>query len=106
MTSAKIMTRRAASVGRATSVERLENRVLLASYYFSAAGNDTTGTGTQAAPWATIAKLNALDLNPADSVFFRGGDTFTGKIDLVPTDTGTSASPVTINSYGTGRATI
>src|SRR5687767_13778463 len=87
-------------------IERLEGRVLLASYYFSAAGNDSTGTGSQTTPWASIAKLNTLDLNAGDLVFFRGGDTFGGGIVLQPTDAGSATSPVTINSYGTGRATI
>ena len=91
---------------RAALVESLEGRTLLSSYYFSAAGNDATGNGSQAAPWATINKLNTLDLNPGDQVFFRGGDTFSGGINIDPTDAGTAANPVTINSYGTGRATI
>ena len=77
---------------RSFLIESLEHRTLLSSYYFSAAGNDTTGTGTQAAPWATINKLNSLDLNAGDSVFFRGGDIFSGGIYLNPTDAGASAS--------------
>lgn len=75
-------------------------------YHFSAAGDDSNGNGTQANPWSTITKANTLDLNPGDRLLFRGGDTFTGKLDLTSEDSGTAASPVTVRSYGTGRATL
>ncbi len=72
------------------------------------------GNGSQASPWRSISKFNALDLNPGDSVFFRAGDTFQGSMDLDAADTGTNSSgqliaPITITSYGGGpldRATV
>lgn len=72
--------------------------------YFSAAGNDTTGTGALATPYATIAKANSLALVPGDKLLFRGGDTFTGN--LIVNASGTSSAPISIGSYGTGQATI
>jgi hypothetical protein len=35
-------------------LEALENRWLLSAYYFASEGNDVTGLGTQASPWATL----------------------------------------------------
>jgi len=75
-------------------------------YYFSATGNDTTGEGSQANPWQTIDKLNTLDLNPGDNVYFRAGDMFIGKIMLDVSDSATdpagtlTGAPVTLSSFG------
>ena len=77
-----------------------------AAYHFSPTGNDDTGNGSEAAPWATIAKANGLDLDPGDRVLFMGGATFSGGLTLDAQDAGTAAEPVVIGSYGTGRATI
>ena len=38
-------------------------------YYFSAAGHDQTGDGTELQPWRSISKFNTLDLEPGDRVF-------------------------------------
>ncbi len=86
-----------------------------ATYHFSAAGNDATGNGSLAKPWQSVAKFNQLNLSPGDNVLFRAGDTFSGRMWLDESDSGTSAaghliSPVKIGSYGavgaTTRATI
>jgi hypothetical protein len=74
-------------------------------YYFSALGNDQTGTGSQASPWRSISKFNSIDLTPGDSAFFRSGDTFHGSLVLDANDAGTDPNgnliaPVTIGSYG------
>ena len=44
--------------------------------------------------------------DPATSCYLQGGATFTGTLQLTAEDSGTSANPVIIDSYGTGRATI
>ncbi len=79
------------------------------TYYFSALGNDSTGNGSLARPWRTIDRFNSLDLNPGDNVYFRAGDTFTGKMWLDANDAGTNSSgqliaPVRIGSYGSNAA--
>jgi hypothetical protein len=58
-------------------LETLESRGLLAvTYYVSAAGNDAyAGTSPQSA-WRSIARVNAVDLNPGDRILFEGGRTF------------------------------
>jgi len=76
-----------------------------ADYYISPAGNDSN-PGTEAQPWQSIAKVNDADLEPADTVLFEGGKTFTGTITLDKNDAGTSDKKVTITSFGIGRAII
>ena len=67
---------------------------LPAAIYFSAAGNDDTGAGTQAAPFKTLKMANAV-ARAGKTLYFRGGDTFTGTL---------LARPGCIyNSYGTGK---
>src|SRR5258706_5211631 len=78
-----------------------------AHYYVSPNGNDACYNGTSPlTAWKTIARVNQQDLQPGDIVSFEGGKTFTGTITLIAGDSGTLASPVTINSYGTGAASI
>ena len=76
------------------------------TYYVSAAGDDSN-TGTSASDaWRTVGRANARDLQPGDRVLFAGGQTFSGTVGVNAEDAGTAASPVTIGSYGDGRATI
>jgi hypothetical protein len=86
-------------------IESLENRTLLSSYFLSAAGNDAN-SGAADAPWASLGRVNAANLNPGDSVSLRGGDTFNGTLLFDALDDGTPAAPIRVGSYGTGRATI
>ena len=74
-------------------------------FYFSAAGHDQTGDGTELQPWRSISKFNTLDLEPGDRVFFRGGDTFSGSLLLDSNDTGVDSNgqliaPIVLSSYG------
>ena len=87
-------------------IEILELRAMLSNYYLSNAGSDTLNDGSQTAPWATLAKVNALALRPGDAVLLNGGDTFAGTLTFDALDGGSSASPVVIESYGAGRATL
>jgi hypothetical protein len=75
------------------------------AYYVQADGNDE-GDGSIAAPWRTIRRVNAVVLHPGDSVFFRGGQTFEGTLELNASKTGDARHPVTVGSYGTGPAII
>ncbi len=78
---------------------------LAGDYFVSADGNDAN-PGTEARPWRTIARVNAVDLQPGDRVQFRAGDVFSGLLYLDPYDGGTPDQPVTVTSYGSGRAVI
>ena len=77
-----------------------------ADYYVSAAGADTNAGTSPAAPWRTLARVNAVALRAGDRVLLRGGDTLAGGLSLDSGDAGTAASPIVITSYGSGRATI
>ncbi|HYG74310.1 MAG TPA: chitobiase/beta-hexosaminidase C-terminal domain-containing protein, partial [Planctomycetota bacterium] len=84
-------------VSRATTSAR--------DYYVSATGADTN-PGTQAQPWKTIGKVNNTSFAAGDRIFFEGGQTFAGNLSFGSDDAGTAASPITVSSYGTGRATL
>lgn len=73
-------------------------------YYVASAGDDDA-TGLVGAPWATIAKVNSVSLNPGDSVLFNRGDTWTGET-LSPSVNGTGGNPITFGAYGTGDKPI
>ena len=79
------------------------------SYYFSLAGNDSTGTGAIGSPYATAAKANTLLASavPGDKYLFNGGQTFSLTAPMVVTGQGQGTGTViTISSYGTGFATL
>ena len=76
-----------------------------ADFHISAAGNDAN-PGTASAPWRTLARASSAILRPGDRVLLKGGETFTGTLALDASDSGTLAAPITIASYGSGRATI
>lgn len=68
-------------------------------FFVAAPGNggSDSNPGTQASPWATVAKVNS-SATAGSTVKFNGGDSFS-------TTTGITAL-VNVTSYGTGEATI
>jgi hypothetical protein len=75
-------------------------------YYLSPGGNDENlGTSPDDA-WQTIDQINNMNFEPGDTIAFEGNQIFSGSISFDSTDSGTSDLPLTICSYGTGRATI
>jgi hypothetical protein len=81
-------------------------------YHFSTLGSDSTGDGSLASPWQSIAKLNSLNLGPGDNVLLRAGDTFPGNIMLDASDSATNTSgvfggsPISFGPYGLGPRPI
>ena len=67
-------------------------------------GNDTN-PGTLDKPFKTIKWINSFQLHPGNSVLFAGGQTFAGTLQFKGF-TGTKEQPITIGSYGNGRAII
>ena len=76
------------------------------TYYVSATGNDLAGGTSATTAWKTIARVDAAALAAGDAVLFQGGAKFSGTLKLGAGDAGTTAAPITISSYGTGRAEI
>jgi hypothetical protein len=75
-------------------------------YYVNRDGhNNYPGTSPLRA-WRTLDRLTAHDFEPGDTVHLEAGAAFDGGIRLDPGDAGAPGSPVTLTSYGTGRATI
>jgi hypothetical protein len=75
-------------------------------YFVSAAGDDAAAGTSRATAWRTLARVNALDLEPGDRVLLEGRSTFPGTLVIDPEDAGTRSRPITIRSFGHGRATI
>jgi hypothetical protein len=74
-------------------------------FYVSPAGNDdSTGTSPKKA-WRSLEKASACDCRPGDQILLEGGTTIAGTLRLRGVK-GTAAQPVTVTSYGKGRATI
>jgi len=83
--------------------------VSAATYYVSPTGSDTNNGTSTSTPWQTIAKVNSAHFVAGDSILFQGGQTFTGALVFsyatnIPVSS--TATPITVGSYGTGAATI
>ncbi|HRN71793.1 MAG TPA: right-handed parallel beta-helix repeat-containing protein, partial [Ginsengibacter sp.] len=83
------------------------NAAFANKYYFSSSiGNDSYSeieAQNPSTPWKTLDKLNSIMpiLVPGDSLLFKKGDVFYGKI--VVTKSGTSSHPIVFSSYGSGE---
>jgi hypothetical protein len=77
-----------------------------AGYYVSPSGNDINSGASTETAWRTLDKVNAIDLNPGDSVLLEGGYDYSGNLLLTSEDAGTSEHPAVVGSYGRGRARI
>ncbi|MCW7945649.1 hypothetical protein AAW14_27475 [Streptomyces hygroscopicus] len=71
------------------------------TYYVDcSAGNDSASGTSAAAPWRSLARVNAATFRPGDVIQFRAGTTCNGT--LAPHGSGTTAAPIVARSYGTG----
>jgi hypothetical protein len=79
-------------------------------YYFSAAGLAGNNGLTSLTPKPnSYTIINGISYNPGDTIHLNGGDTFgdntNGRTLRIPV-AGVEGAPITITSYGTGRATL
>jgi len=74
-------------------------------YFVSPAGEDRN-PGTIDKPWMSVNKVNSVDLNPGDTIFFQGNQVFKGTLKLDSLDAGDENKTIVVTSYGEGRATI
>jgi hypothetical protein len=72
------------------------------TYYVSPTGSDSNAGTSPATAWQTINHVNQVRFRPGDQILFQGGATFAGNLTFDSQDIG----PITIGSYGNGRATI
>jgi hypothetical protein len=63
----------------------------------TATGANCTGT---VSAWQTIAHVNAQHFSPGDSILFQDGGIW--REELIPPSSGSSGSPITFGSYGSG----
>jgi hypothetical protein len=77
----------------------------MTDYYVSSSeGNDSNNGTSDSTPWATLDKVNRTTLVAGDNVYLKGGDTWYEM--LIVDDEGSSESPITISTYGTGKANL
>lgn len=76
------------------------------TYYINHDGNDANDGLSIASAWLTLSNVNNTSFKAGDKILLEGSQTFTGSMQLDANDAGTGVSPVTISSYGAGKATI
>ncbi len=82
-----------------TSTAMAAPQALPITYYVSSsAGSDGYNGTSEGTPFATISKVNSLNLQPGDRVLFKCGDTWHGEM-LTITKSGSAGQPITISSY-------
>ena len=70
------------------------------TYYLSANGNDANSGRSADSPFQSLIKVSSLALQPGDAILLRRGDTFRGTLFI--RQSGSSASPITLDAYGSG----
>jgi len=88
----------------------LSNTLNARNFYFSTSIGDDSRTVAQAqnplTPWKTLNKLNSFfpSLLAGDSVLFKRGEVFDGKI--IVTKSGTATAPIVLSAFGTGSKPV
>lgn len=80
-------------------------------YYVSPTGSDNAAGTTPQTAWRTLAQVQSHAWSPGfapgDQILFEGGAVFTGTLYIQPDRSGgTADNPITVGSYGSGRATL
>ena len=78
------------------------NGVFATKYYVDPSSTSSTANGSFASPWKTIAQVNSGSsiLLPGDTVLFKRGQTYVGKLNIAKS--GTLSNPIVYTNYGTG----
>jgi Right handed beta helix region len=88
------------------TLEPLEDRTLMSTYYISTSGKDGNNGLSPQQAWLSIAKVNAVRFKPGDKIEFQGGKTFAGSLMFRSYDGNSMTNPVIVTSYGSGYASI
>jgi hypothetical protein len=84
----------------------LGNPTRAADYYLSAAGDDVRDGTAPDRAWRSVARANRQALRPGDRLLFWSNDTFDGNLVVKTAGAPSSTAPITIGSYGKGRAVL
>ena len=76
------------------------------TYFISPDGNDRSSGLSTATAWRSIAKVNATQIEPGDTILFKGESVFRGNLYFRQPEDLSGSEPIVISSYGNGRATI
>lgn len=73
------------------------------NYYVDPSSTATIANGSFAYPWRTIAEANngSGNVYPGDTVFFKRGQTYSGRLNI--NRSGTATAPIVYSNYGTGE---
>ena len=74
------------------------------SYYVAAGGKDSNAGTSASAPWLTVQRVNAANLRPGDTVYFKAGNLWRGTLE--PPRGGVSGAPITFASFGSGNPPV
>lgn len=73
-------------------------------YFVDAANGNDVNSGTQAAPWKTLVKVNGFTFKPGDNVYFKSGGVWDAA--LTPAVSGSNAVFITYAAYGSGSKPV
>jgi parallel beta-helix repeat protein len=82
----------------------IQSKAQTFTFYVDSVSGSDSNSGTEAAPWKTIAKVNSTNLLPGQSVGLKSGGLWRETLEV--THSGIEGSPITIGSYGTGALPI
>jgi hypothetical protein len=98
---------RSVTVANATrSPNLISGTTAPAAYYVSAGGDDANSGRSPSEAWRSLEPVNRTAFGPGDRILLEGGHTFHGSIRFDQSDRGTPSAPITLTSYGGGRATV
>ena len=94
-----------ASMMPAVSVKAEGNTVNGTTYYVDSNGGNDSNEGTsEGKAFKTLDKVNALDLEPGDTVLLKKGSVFEDQaLKFTKEDSGTAEAPVKVSTYGEGK---
>jgi parallel beta-helix repeat protein len=75
-----------------------------ATFYVSNSGNDSNTGLSESQAWKTLARVNSKSFVAGDQILLKSGDTFYGSLSI--TNSGTSAYPIILSTYGSGAKPI
>ncbi len=75
--------------------------VFAIDYYVDAINGNDYASGISVAPWKTISKVNSMNFEPGDNIYFKRGQTWNEQLTISSSGNGTNW--ITFGSYGSGE---